>query len=200
MATDDVGGIGETGESGKERADRELTELLQGLRTAVTGVQVLFAFLLTVPFSSRFAETTPAQRWCLYAALVAAALATTCFIAPAAQHRLLFRTGQKGSAGAPPAHSARNPPNETMRRPLSPPTQQPTRDLLPHGPVPAVGTSPAASPKPCNNAKTWPSSGCTNNARTGQSPNSATASTANPTGPTPPRQWSNAPAAATGPS
>jgi len=85
----------ETNESGKERVDRELTELLQGLRVAVTGVQVLFAFLLTVPFSARFAEAGSTQRWFLYAALVAAAVATACYIAPAAQHRLLFRTGQK---------------------------------------------------------------------------------------------------------
>lgn len=83
-------------ESGKERLDRELTELLQGLRVAVTGVQVLFAFLLTVPFSARFDQTTPAQRWYLYAALVSAALATACYIAPAAQHRILFRRGRKG--------------------------------------------------------------------------------------------------------
>ena len=83
-------------ESGKERLDRELTELLQGLRVAVTGVQVMFAFLLTVPFSARFDHTTPVQRAFLYAALVTAALAITFFIAPAAQHRILFRSGQKG--------------------------------------------------------------------------------------------------------
>lgn len=82
-------------ESEAERLDRNLSELLQGLRVAVTGVQVLLAFLLTVPFSARFDQTSTTQRWYLYAALVAAALATTCLIAPAAQHRVLFRRGQK---------------------------------------------------------------------------------------------------------
>lgn len=93
------GGAGEPlterDETGKERADRELTELLQGHRVAVTGVQVLLAFLLTVPFSARFASVGATQRWFLYIALVAAALATMCYIAPVAQHRILFRSGRK---------------------------------------------------------------------------------------------------------
>ncbi|MBB5963175.1 DUF6328 family protein [Planomonospora venezuelensis] len=83
------------GESPKERVDRELTELLQGLRVAVTGVQVLFAFLLTLPFSAGFHKVDTLGRWLFFIALLSAALASVCFITPAAQHRLLFRTGLK---------------------------------------------------------------------------------------------------------
>ncbi|GAA0938308.1 DUF6328 family protein [Actinocorallia libanotica] len=83
------------GESPAARADRNFVELLQGLRVAVTGVQVLFAFLLTVPFSPGFEEVTDAQRNLYYVALVSAAVASIFFIAPAAQHRILFRQGLK---------------------------------------------------------------------------------------------------------
>lgn len=85
-------------ESPKERVDRELGELLQGFRVATTGVQVLFAFLLTVPFSTGFAKVADSEHWLLYLALGAAALASACFIAPAAQHRVLFRTGANAKA------------------------------------------------------------------------------------------------------
>ncbi|MEV0388920.1 DUF6328 family protein [Nonomuraea sp. NPDC050643] len=82
-------------ESHEERADRNFVELLQGARVAVTGVQVLFAFLLTVPFSSSFARLDQADRWLYYAALCSAALASIFYIAPTAQHRVLFRQGLK---------------------------------------------------------------------------------------------------------
>lgn len=82
-------------ESRAERADRNFIELLQGSRVAVTGVQVLFAFLLTVPFSSGFTEVTRVNRWLFYVSLVGAAVASVCYIAPAAQHRVLFRQGLK---------------------------------------------------------------------------------------------------------
>ncbi|MEV0231937.1 DUF6328 family protein [Nonomuraea sp. NPDC050786] len=82
-------------ESEQERADRNFVELLQGARVAVTGVQVLFAFLLTVPFSSGFAKLDLADRWLFYVALVSAAVASICYIAPTAQHRVLFRQGHK---------------------------------------------------------------------------------------------------------
>ncbi|GAA3619528.1 hypothetical protein GCM10022419_126490 [Nonomuraea rosea] len=82
-------------ESHGERADRNFVELLQGARVAVTGVQVLFAFLLTVPFSSGFAKLGAADRWLYYVALVSAAVASICYIAPTAQHRVLFRQGRK---------------------------------------------------------------------------------------------------------
>ncbi|MBB5076705.1 DUF6328 family protein [Nonomuraea endophytica] len=82
-------------ESHKERVDRELSELLQGLRVAVTGVQVLFAFLLTVPFQQGFGKVDTTGLWLFFVALMGAALASVCFITPAAQHRVFFRTGLK---------------------------------------------------------------------------------------------------------
>ncbi|MER6581300.1 DUF6328 family protein [Nonomuraea sp. NPDC048881] len=82
-------------ESHEERADRNFVELLQGARVAVTGVQVLFAFLLTVPFSPGFVKLDQTDRWLYFAALVSAAVASICYIAPTAQHRVLFRQGHK---------------------------------------------------------------------------------------------------------
>jgi hypothetical protein len=83
------------GETPAERADRNFVEFLQGVRVAVTGVQVLFAFLLTVPFSPGFTKVTDGDRWLFYVALVGAAVASMFFIAPVAQHRILFRQGMK---------------------------------------------------------------------------------------------------------
>jgi len=83
-------------ETDTERLDRNLIELLQELRVAQTGVQVLFAFLLTVPFSLRFGALTQFERGAYFSALVAAALASIFLIAPSALHRFLFRLGQKG--------------------------------------------------------------------------------------------------------
>lgn len=82
-------------ESDQERADRNFVELLQGARVAVTGVQVLFAFLLTVPFSQGFSRLDLPDRWLFYVALVSAAVASILYIAPTAQHRVLFRQGRK---------------------------------------------------------------------------------------------------------
>ncbi|SDJ72022.1 DUF6328 family protein [Nonomuraea jiangxiensis] len=82
-------------ESDQQRADRNFVELLQGARVAVTGVQVLFAFLLTVPFSSGFGRLDLTDRWLFFVALVSAAIASICYIAPTAQHRVLFRQGRK---------------------------------------------------------------------------------------------------------
>jgi len=87
----DTGGA----ETPDERADRNFIELLQGFRVAVTGVQVLFAFLLVVPFSAEFVKVSDFGRQLLYIALVSAAVASICYIAPAAQHRVLFRQGLK---------------------------------------------------------------------------------------------------------
>ncbi|WP_405086675.1 DUF6328 family protein [Microbispora sp. NBC_01389] len=84
-----------TDESPKERVDRELGELLQGLRVAATGVQVLFAFLLTLPFSSGFSKVDTTGNWLFYIAVISAAFASICTIAPATQHRILFRSGLK---------------------------------------------------------------------------------------------------------
>jgi hypothetical protein len=86
---------GGPGEDQRERVNRELVELLQELRVALPGVQVLFAFLLTVPFSQGFATTTTFQRDLLFAILAATAVSTTLLIAPSAWHRLHFRQKNK---------------------------------------------------------------------------------------------------------
>jgi hypothetical protein len=87
--------LGIDDESPAARAARNFNELLQGIRVAVTGVQVLFAFLLTVPFAPGFAKVAKADRWLFFVALVGAAMASMFFIAPVAQHRILFRQGFK---------------------------------------------------------------------------------------------------------
>ena len=79
----------------KTRLDRELDELLQELRVTLPGVQVLFAFLLTVPFASRFTELTSTQRTAYFIAFLAAAGATALLLAPAAYHRVRFRQRDK---------------------------------------------------------------------------------------------------------
>jgi hypothetical protein len=83
------------GETRRERIDRELIELLNELRVALPGVQFLFAFLLIVPFQQKSDQVTDFQRGVYYVALAAAALATALLIAPAAQHRILFRQHDK---------------------------------------------------------------------------------------------------------
>ncbi|SNT39856.1 hypothetical protein SAMN05421812_105296 [Asanoa hainanensis] len=82
-------------ETPKQRWDRNFADLLQELRVAQTGVQILFAFLLTLPFSSGFPETTAFQRDIYLVALLCAAAATAMIIAPVAFHRALFRQGRK---------------------------------------------------------------------------------------------------------
>jgi archaellum biogenesis protein FlaJ (TadC family) len=84
-----------SGESRKERVDRELIELLNELRVALPGVQFLFAFLLIVPFQQTRDDLTDLQRTVYFVALLAAAVATLLLIAPAAQHRVLFRQKDK---------------------------------------------------------------------------------------------------------
>ncbi len=78
-----------------ERLDRELLELLNELRVAIPGVQVLFAFLLTVPFQQRFGEITEFQRMTYFATLLLSAAATAFLIAPTAYHRIMFRERDK---------------------------------------------------------------------------------------------------------
>jgi O-antigen/teichoic acid export membrane protein len=82
-------------EDEKQRIDRELMELLQELRVAVVGIQVLFAFLLTVPFTLRFETVTTFQRDTYFVTLLLAALSSVFLIAPSAQHRVLFRQKDK---------------------------------------------------------------------------------------------------------
>jgi Family of unknown function (DUF6328) len=81
----------------QERLNREMAELLQELRVAVAGVQVLFGFLLAVPFQQRFETVSSFQRGVYSVTLIAAAVATALLIAPSAYHRILFRQGMKPS-------------------------------------------------------------------------------------------------------
>ena len=82
-------------ESEAERRDRELIELLNELRVALPGVQVLFAFLLAVPFTQRFAQVTQLQRSVYFASVLLTAVATALLIAPTAYHRLRWRQRDK---------------------------------------------------------------------------------------------------------
>ena len=82
-------------ESKEERLDRELEEMLQELRVALPGVQILFAFLLIVPFNNRFEEVSALQRDVYLLALLAALASVTCLIAPSAFHRIRFRDYDK---------------------------------------------------------------------------------------------------------
>jgi uncharacterized protein DUF6328 len=85
--------VEENTEDHHERTAREQIELLQELRIVIPGVQVLFAFLLTVPFNQRFTQLTTVQRDVFFATLLCTAAATALLIAPSAHHRLLFRKG-----------------------------------------------------------------------------------------------------------
>src|SRR4029453_2160958 len=79
----------------KQRWDRNFADLLQELRVAQTGVQILFAFLLTLPFSSGFPKVSAFQKDTYVSALIAAPFATAIIISPLAFHRALFRQGRK---------------------------------------------------------------------------------------------------------
>jgi len=89
--------IGSNGrnETELERCDRNLVELLQEVRVAQTGVQILFAFLLTVPFTARFERLTSFQEVLYFGTLLAAGAAALLLIAPTSYHRILFRLGDK---------------------------------------------------------------------------------------------------------
>jgi hypothetical protein len=82
-------------ETHEERVNRELIELLNELRVALPGVQVLFAFLLAVPFTERFAETTELQRDTYMVALLSTLAGSVFLIAPTAYHRIRFRDRDK---------------------------------------------------------------------------------------------------------
>jgi uncharacterized protein DUF6328 len=82
-------------ETEKERLDRNLNELLQELRVALPGVQVLFAFLLTVPFQQGFQKATSFQTDVYGVTLLLTALASALLMAPSAYHRLEFRQDDK---------------------------------------------------------------------------------------------------------
>jgi predicted neutral ceramidase superfamily lipid hydrolase len=82
-------------ETHEERVNRELIELLNELRVALPGVQVLFAFLLAVPFSERFGSTTDLQRDAYMVALLSTLAGSVFLIAPSAYHRIRFRDRDK---------------------------------------------------------------------------------------------------------
>ena len=82
-------------ESKAERDDRNLAELLQELRVAGLGVQVLFGFLLSIPFTTRFSALSTAQRDLYITTLILAAVATALLLGPVAYHRIVFRMRQK---------------------------------------------------------------------------------------------------------
>jgi hypothetical protein len=82
-------------ESQAQRDDRNLAELLQELRISGLGVQVLFGFLLSLPFTARFGRLSQGQRDLYLASLALSAVATALLLGPVAYHRLVFRRRQK---------------------------------------------------------------------------------------------------------
>jgi hypothetical protein len=82
-------------EDPRSRLDRELDELLQELRVTIPGVQILFAFLLTVPFSQRFGQLTSTQRTGYFVTFLATLAASTLLLSPAAYHRVQWRRRDK---------------------------------------------------------------------------------------------------------
>jgi hypothetical protein len=82
-------------EEEQEQLNRQLSELLQELRVAMPGVQVLFGFLLAAAFNERFEDLAAWQEDVYLGTLVCSALATAFFIAPTAYHRIMFRQGDK---------------------------------------------------------------------------------------------------------
>jgi cation transport ATPase len=82
-------------EEEQERLNRQMTELLNELRVAMPGVQVLFGFLLAVPFQQGFQDVNGFQRDVYFVTLLASATATAFLIAPSAYHRIAFQTGDK---------------------------------------------------------------------------------------------------------
>jgi Family of unknown function (DUF6328) len=86
---------GDRSEGPLERADRNMSELLQELRVAQTGVQILFAFLLALSFQPRFAEIDEVQRWTYVSTLLLSVVTAGLLVAPAAVHRVTFRRGVK---------------------------------------------------------------------------------------------------------
>lgn len=83
------------GEGPLRRADRNMGELLQGLRVAQTGVQILFAFLLSLSFTERFGRIDEVQRWTYVVTLLLSVLTAGLLVGPAAAHRMTFARGVK---------------------------------------------------------------------------------------------------------
>ena len=95
MAERDEQNAGSSGESHEERINRELIELLNELRVALPGVQVLFAFLLAVPFTQRFQRLTDGQEYAFFLSLLCTTAGSALLIAPSVYHRLRFRQHDK---------------------------------------------------------------------------------------------------------
>ncbi len=91
------GPVDDRGERPVERADRNMIEMLQELRVAQTGVQILFAFLLSLSFTERFARIDDFQRWTYVVTLLLTSVTTGLLVAPAAIHRMLFGRGVKAA-------------------------------------------------------------------------------------------------------
>lgn len=87
----------ERGEGPLRRADRNMLELLQELRVAQTGVQILFAFLLTLSFTERFGRIDEMQRWTYVATLLLSVVTAGLLVGPAAAHRVTFGHGVKAA-------------------------------------------------------------------------------------------------------
>jgi hypothetical protein len=88
-------GEGEVEETPKERTDRQLLELLNEVRVALPGAQFLFAFLLAVPFASRFGDVSHGLQIIFYICLLSTLAATILLMAPAVYHRIRWQQGNK---------------------------------------------------------------------------------------------------------
>jgi membrane-bound acyltransferase YfiQ involved in biofilm formation len=82
-------------EEDQERLNRQMSELLNEIRVAMPGVQILFGFLLAVPFQQRFAQVTDFQQTIYFVTLICAAVAAAFLIAPSAYHRVMFEQQDK---------------------------------------------------------------------------------------------------------
>jgi hypothetical protein len=91
----DPQGDPQTDEDRHEKLNRELLELLHELRVAIPGVQVLFAFLLVVPFSQGFSSVSTPQRYVYFATMLCTAVSAVLLLAPSSHHRLLWRQDQR---------------------------------------------------------------------------------------------------------
>ena len=95
MSDTDQSGGSQTSEDQQERLNRQFTELLQEARTAILGVQVLFVFLLRVPFSQRFPSVSMLEEYVYYATLLCTLLSAALLMAPTPHHRILWREYQR---------------------------------------------------------------------------------------------------------
>jgi amino acid transporter len=82
-------------EGRKQKLDRELIELLQEMRVMLPGIEVIFGFLLTVPFTARFTELTSLQRTTFFVSFLSTAMATAFLVAPSSYHRMRWRQYDK---------------------------------------------------------------------------------------------------------